>query len=67
MLVSHPDPQYQAGAPNLWLLWVLAANGSHLHSCLEVCPWLIEAGSGGGYKSHPLGRHLGQGLTSGRV
>ena len=42
LLVSHSDPLYQAGASIPWVLWLLAANSSHLYSCLEACPWLME-------------------------
>lgn len=39
------------GAPISSVLWMLAANSSHLYSGLEVCPWLLEAGGVEGYMS----------------
>lgn len=65
LFVSHPDPLYWNGTPISCVLWVLAANSLHLYSCLEASPWLLDAGSVGGYKSCPLRRYLGQWLTNG--
>lgn len=48
---TSPSSSLLDGAPISSVLWVLAANSSHLYSCLEVCPWLLEAGGVEGYMS----------------
>lgn len=45
LLVSYPDLLYWASASISQLLWVLAANDSHLYPSPEACPWLTVIAS----------------------